>query len=109
MKQAPLAFFLHLSAGLEKLGFKPGVNEPGIFYGHGMAIVVWVDNCLFFGPDEDKINEIILELKKDFILKEEDTQGDVFTFLGVQINNLYVNYVMSQHNLIKKVFVELAL
>ena len=53
LKQEPLAFFLHLSAGLKKLGFVPGVNEPGIFYGHGMAIVVWVDNCLFFGPDED--------------------------------------------------------
>ena len=44
LKQAPLAFFLHLSAGLKKLGFEPGVNEPGIFYGHRMAIAVWVDD-----------------------------------------------------------------
>ena len=80
LKQAPLAFFLHLSAGLKKLGFEPGVNEPGIFYGHGMAIVFWVDDCLFFGPNEEKINDIIAKLKQDFTLTEEDTQGDVFTF-----------------------------
>ncbi len=69
-----------------------------------MIIVCWVDDCLFFGPDKDKIDDVIKELQDmGYTLTEEDSEKDVFTFLGVTINRYGNDIVLSQHNLIKKV------
>ena len=102
--QAPRAWYFHLLEGFEKLGFKPTVNEPGVFTGHGIVVVCWVDDCLFFGPDKAKINDTIQKLQDmGYTLTKEDTEKDVFTFLGVTLNRYGDDIVLSQHNLIKKV------
>ena len=102
--QAPRAWYYHLLDSFTALGFEPSVNEPGVFTGHGIIVVCWVDDCLFFGPDKDKIDEVIQKLQDmGYTLTEEDSEKDVFTFLGVTINRYGEDIVLSQHNLIKKV------
>ena len=37
--------------------------DPRIFYGIGTIATIYVDDVLFFGPDQDKIDEVIKELE----------------------------------------------
>ena len=91
-----------MRAGMKKLGFEPSEVDPGVFFGHGMAVVAWVDDCLFFGPDARKIDEMIEVLHKaGFALKREEP-ADVFTFLGVDLTRTGDEITLSQHNLIWK-------
>ena len=104
--QAPRSWFLHLGDQLmdPEIGLKPSEVEPGVFFGNGVIMVCWVDDCLFFGPDEKKLDELIEKIgKKGCPFTKEDTSKDVFTFLGVELNNEGNSVVLSQHNLIKKV------
>ena len=64
-----------------------------------------MDDTLFFGKDGKKIDEVIKKLEdKGFTLTREDTQGNVFAFLGVELSKINNNeIVLSQQHLIKKV------
>ena len=44
-------------------GFEPSSFDPAVFFGHGMALVVHVDDVLIFGPDEKKMDEVLKALK----------------------------------------------
>ncbi len=104
--QAPLYWYNHLKAALEDpaIGFKASDLDPCMFYGHGMVILIYVDDCLFFGPDMKKVNEIIDKLKK--VKKPALTVGDddAYAFLGVDVSpNGKGGYTMTQKGLIKEV------
>ena len=73
LKQAALYWFQHLSDGLKRHGFKPANEiDPCLFIHEDMIVLVYVDDCLFFGRDEKKIQEMIQRLKDDgFELTEE--------------------------------------
>jgi hypothetical protein len=76
-------WFNHLSDVLKRKGFKPSHHDQCLFYGRGFIILVYVDDCLFFGPDERKIEAFIKELQDDGMsLTKED---DAFHFLGVEV------------------------
>ena len=56
-----------------------------MFYGKGMVVLCYVDDCLFFGPNLKDIDEFIEQLKKQgFSLTAEE---DVFAFLGVTLEH----------------------
>ena len=81
--QAPMYWFNHLSDKLKSKGFKPSAVDPCLFYGRRFIILVYVDDCLFFGPDEQKIEDFIKELQDDGMsLTCED---DAFHFLNVEV------------------------
>ena len=81
--QSPMYCFNHHSTKLENKGFKASDHDPCMFYGHGSIILVYVDDCLFFGPDSNKIDMFIDELQKDGMqLTKED---DAFHFLGIEV------------------------
>jgi len=62
--QAPLCWYSHLRKGLIVEGFVPSELDPCLYYGHGMAVLTYVDDCIFFGQDPKKIDAIIARLKK---------------------------------------------
>ena len=99
--QAPLAWYDHLQVGLLKLGFKPSKIDPGLYLRDDMILLSYVDDCLFFGPDSKKIEEVIKQLKEmKYSLTEED---DVYAFLGVQVKQDGDKIKLSQPGLINKV------
>ena len=59
MWEAPKFWGDHLKKGLCKAGFRPSHEDLGIYYGCSMAIAVYVDDVLFFGPDANKIEAVI--------------------------------------------------
>ena len=70
-----------LTEELERLGFRPLNSDPCIFVNDdGMIIVIFVDDLLFIGKEEKKINDTISAIK--FKLKN---LGQVRRFLGIDV------------------------
>jgi hypothetical protein len=102
--QAPMYWFNHLSKTLTDKGFVASKKDPCLFYGRGFVILVYVDDCLFFGPDQGKIDAFIKELQDDgFALTIED--DDVYAFLGVAVaqDDKTGEYTLTQTGLIDKI------
>ena len=60
--KAPLYWYNHPKGAFQAVGFKPIPLDPYIFYGIGMISIVYVGDVLFFGPNQDNIDEVIKEL-----------------------------------------------
>ena len=60
--QTPLYWYNHLKGAFEARGFKPSPMDTFMFYGRVMVALIYVDDVLFFVPDQDKFDEIIKEL-----------------------------------------------
>ena len=73
-------WFLHLKENLEQQGLKQSKIDPCLFYGDGLCVLCYVNNCLLFAKDMDWINNFIDKLKNSgFSLTVKD---DVYAFLG---------------------------
>ncbi len=83
--QAPLYWGNHLKEAFERHGLQSLSDyDPCIYVNDDMVVVTYVDDCLFFGRDQAKIDDMINKLKSDgFALTIED---DVYAFLGVELN-----------------------
>jgi len=100
--QAPLCWYKHLRDGLIAEGFTPSELDPCLYFGHGMAVLTYVDDYIFFGKDLKKIDAIIARLKKKFDLTVEEAQGqdqDVFAYLGVEVQ---LNKTTGEMNFLQK-------
>ena len=104
MCKAPKLWADWLSKGLEQCGLEPSKEDPGIYYGRGMALIIYVNNFLFFGPDEQEMEKVIDKLQQDdFELKREKGGDDTaYNFLGISITEHDGMLKMTQHGLIKK-------
>ncbi|MGH3053412.1 MAG: reverse transcriptase domain-containing protein [Gaiellaceae bacterium] len=81
--QAPLYWSNHLKDALEAQGFKASTIDPCLWMNDDMVILTYVDDCLFFGKSQDKIDEMIKRFQDAGLgLTVED---DVFAFLGVEM------------------------
>ena len=83
--QSFMYWFYFLSQKWNSFGFYTSNQEPCLFFGRGMIIVMYVDDCLFFGPDGTKIDKLIQELQ-DSGMKLTKEDEDVFHFLGVTVD-----------------------
>ena len=61
--QAPRSWYHHLQHGLANLDFVPSAEDPGMYYGRGMILIIYVDHTLFFGPDLKQIEKVTSELE----------------------------------------------
>ena len=104
LKEAPKLWGDFLAGALERQGFEATSQDPAVFLGNGMTIAVYVDDVLFYGPDESKMEEVITNLQsKGFQLKREKAGDDsAYDFLGISIQELGDYIKLSQHGLIKK-------
>ena len=104
MREAPKLWSDYLEKGLKNLGFVPSHEDPGVYYGCGMAIAVYVDDVLLFGPDADKMEEVLTALQSGgFELKREKEEDDsAYSFLGISITEENGMIKLTQHGLIKK-------
>ena len=93
LREAPKLWGDWLAKGLVKAGFKPSDFDPAVFFGHGMALVVHVDDVLLFGPDEKAMNEVLkrLELQKFDFKMEKDSNANSHDFLGINVTETKVD------------------
>ena len=76
-----------LAKGLYKCGFIASDTDPGIYYGRDMALAVYVDDVLLFGPDEEEMNKVLEELKLDGFDFNIEKKGvdKTYNFLGINV------------------------
>ena len=102
--QAPLYWFEKLKEGLKKHGLKQQSEyDSCLFYGKGIPALGYVDDVVFFGPDQAKIDKLIANMKQDgFNIHDEK---DFFHFLGVDITKSKdgKSYTLKQTGLINKI------
>ena len=101
---APKLWSDYLEGALAHCGFTVSVEDPGIYYGQGIATAVYVDDVLFFGPDTDAIEKVITELQTcGFDLKQEKyAEETTYNFLGINLSEENGFIKLTQHGLIKK-------
>ena len=109
LREAPKLWSDHLAKALLRAGFKQSANDPGVYYGRGMALAVYVDDVLLFGPCAKEMSKVIKDLQLDgFDLKiEKEANDNSYDFLGVHIEKFKdkqgIEFIkMTQHGLIKK-------
>ncbi len=105
MVDSPRIWWLHVKKGIEKAGFRPSENDPGIYFGNGMVLILYVDDLLAFGPDAEAIEKVITKLKADgYDLTMEESTKEAFAFLGIDLEFLDDGKIkFTQHGLIKKI------
>ena len=80
LKQAGHNWLEKLSSALGNLSIKPRKVDPCVFIGDDIIVLVYVDNCLIFLRDKDKINQLIDKLNNKEKLNLTD-EGDVNKYL----------------------------
>jgi hypothetical protein len=81
LKQAPRAWFYMVKKFFHELGLKSSTADPNLFTGHGVSILLFVDDMLIVGKKQqvDTVKAKILKQWKGKDLKAVDT------FVGFQI------------------------
>ena len=105
--QEPHTWYQHLQKGLKSLEIEPSDLEKSMYYGRGVIVITYVDDCLLFGIDIKEIQKVIKELEEngyDSTLKDGD-EDNVFSFLGVSIKPYKESkmLVLNQTGLINKI------
>ncbi|GKE24856.1 retrovirus-related pol polyprotein from transposon TNT 1-94 [Tanacetum coccineum] len=98
LKQAPRAWFEHLSKALFDLGFKGSKTDPSLFiYSRGdtlLYILVYVDDIIITGNNKGTIDNIICQLGSACALKD---LGPLNYFLGIEIVPHVYDNLLSQN------------
>ncbi|MGH7955130.1 MAG: reverse transcriptase domain-containing protein [Gloeomargaritales cyanobacterium] len=101
LRQAAERWFDTLSKALIKRGFRQSKIDSCLFFHDKMICIIYIDDCLFFAPEESDIGDMIKSLRKEFELVVEQ---DVTAYLGIEINKKEDGRIeMTQPGLIKKI------
>ena len=67
-----------------------------MFYGRGMIVIIYIDDVIFFGNEQDNIDEVIKELEDYGI--QLTVEEDVYDFLRVEFitDNQSVKVTLTQ-------------
>jgi hypothetical protein len=104
-KQAGRVWNKHLNKGLIKLGYKPSLIDPCVYYKGETVFMLYVDDGIFAGPNKDEIEGLIKGLKTEFNITDE---GDLKEYLGVLVEKQADGRTkLSQPHLIKQILDDL--
>ena len=107
-KQADHVWNKFMDKGMRDIGFTPSVFDPCLYYRGSVLFLVYIDNCIVFGPSAEAIDQVITDLRsspQQFIV---DDQGDMGDFLGIQIKRQADGSVhLSQPQLIDSIIKDL--
>ena len=109
-KQAGRVWNKYMDQGMKSIGFTPSKFDPCLYYRKSIIFLVYIDDCLVFGPTAQAIGEMVKDLRlssKNFTI---DDQGEVGDFLGIQIQKMDDGtIVLSQPQLIDSILQDLHL
>ena len=87
-KQAGRVWNQYMDQGMKSIGFTPSKFDPCLYYRKSIVFLVYIDDCIVFGPDDLAIDEVVADLRKSTQNFTIDDQGEVGDFLGIQIQKL---------------------
>ena len=82
LKQAPQIWFNTMASVLKSCGYEQSVLEPCLFYQQDLLLVVYVDDILITGKNENVISKTKQLLQQKFVMKH---LGHPSVFLGMTI------------------------
>eukprot|EP00957_Ditylum_brightwellii_P038102 2881390-Ditylum_brightwellii.AAC.1 len=71
LKDAGRIWWEYLFSGLEQMGFKQCVADQCIWKRYVIIIIVYVDDCLVFVNDKEKVDTLVLDISKQFEITDE--------------------------------------
>ena len=84
-KQAGHVWNKYMDQGMKEIGFKPSSFDPCLYYRGSIIFLVYIDDCIIFGPDGPSIDAVVADLRACSHRFTVDEQGDIGDFLGVQV------------------------
>ena len=84
-KQAGRVWNKYMDQGMKEIGFKPSAFDPCLYYHGAIIFLVYIDDCIIFGPDGRSIDAVVEDLRASSHCFTIDDQGDIGDFLGIQV------------------------
>ena len=86
LKQAARNWFQCLSSALKLRGLSPATRDSCVFLGHKMIVIIYVDDCLIFTPQNSTSSDrLIASLEKGNENFQFTDQGSLSSYLGMEI------------------------
>ena len=83
--QAGRVWNKYLDEGLREIGFKPSKMDPCLYFRGHITLLVYIDNCIMFGPDLTKLDKVIKEMRTSSKKFRVEDLENVKDFLGIQV------------------------
>jgi hypothetical protein len=97
LKQAPRAWYSHLSMKLQMLGFIPSKGDTSLFFlkrgSITMYVLVYVDDIIVVSSSSEATSALLRDLERDFALKD---LGELHYFLGIEVIKIDDGIMLSQ-------------
>ena len=84
-KQAGRVCNKYMDRSMHEIGFTPRKFDPCLYYCGSVVFLVYINDCIVLGPDNQAINRVVTDLhacSQHFTIND---QGDIGDFLGIQI------------------------
>jgi hypothetical protein len=109
LRQSPRTWFEHLKHKLvDECDFEQSPNDPCLFYTKDVICVVYVDDCLFFSPSDEAIENVFTKMRTAGL--DFNMEDDVAGFLGVLMtHNDDGSIELTQPGLIDRIITALGL
>ncbi|PKU61450.1 Retrovirus-related Pol polyprotein from transposon TNT 1-94 [Dendrobium catenatum] len=99
LRQAPRQWYTTFTTYLLHIGFQHSQSDPSLLILHRdklqIYLLVYVDDILITGNDNNKMKELIEQMKHKFTMKD---LGLAHQFLGIKIESTPDKYFLSQTN-----------
>jgi hypothetical protein len=106
-KQAGRFWYQYLTEGLQEIGFTRSEVDECVFYYKNSVLLVYADDSILMGPDDNELEFLLQEMHKRFKIQEE---GDLCEYLGVKIKKESNGSItLTQPQLIESIFRDLKL
>ena len=84
-KQAGRVWNKYMDQSKRKIGFILSKFDPCVYYHGSVVFLVYVDDCIVFGPDNWAIDRVVTDLHACSQCFTVNDQGDIGDFLGIQV------------------------
>ena len=84
-KQAGRVWNKYLDEGLGEISFKPSKMDPCLYFRSCIALLVYIEDCIMFGPDVVELDKVVEEMRTSSKKFRVEDLGDVKDFLRIQV------------------------
>ena len=78
-KQTGRVWNKYMDQGMKEIGFTPSSFDPCLYYRGRIIFLVYIDDCIIFGPDSSSIDTVVADLRACSHRFTVDDQGDIAT------------------------------
>lgn len=103
LKQSPLQWYKTISSHLLSIGFQCCIADKCLFMKNNILLLVYVDDIILCGPDENQLTKIVKDLEKRF---EVTDIGNLKDYLGIEIVDKGEHFELNQSKYIRKIMME---